>query len=441
MGPRSIDSGAKPSIMAGLALLFSTAGAIVMPDGTTGKVPSLGWNSWNAYHCDINETKFLSAAELIVSSGLLAAGYEYVNIDDCWSDKDGRVNGHISPNMTRFPDGIDGLAQKVHAMGLKLGIYSTAGTATCAGYPASLGYEDVDAADFASWGVDYLKYDNCNVPSNWQDQYVACDQDFVATGPNGTCTTALDPTLAPPGYDWSTSKSAQRFGAMRDALAKQSHEIVLSMCIWGTADVFSWGNTTGVSWRMSNDISPEWDAVTRILNLNSFKMNSVGFWGHNDADMLEIGNGNLTAAESRTHFALWAAMKSPLLIGTDLSQLSQDNINLLKNKDLLAFNQDKVYGSPATPYKWGVNPNWTFNTTYPAEYWAGPSTNGHLVLMVNTLGQTVTKEANWAEIPGLSAGRYEVRDVWAGKSLGCLSSYQASVASHDTAVILVGKRC
>ncbi|KAM0255385.1 hypothetical protein ACHAQJ_005827 [Trichoderma viride] len=430
MGLHSINRGTKPSALAGLAFLLSGAKAIVMPDGSTGKVPSLGWNSWNAYHCDIDESKFLSAAELIVSSGLLDAGYQYVNIDDCWSMKSGRVDGHIAPNTTRFPDGIDGLADKVHDMGLKLGIYSTAGTATCAGYPASLGYEDVDAADFASWGVDY-----------WVDQYVSCNPDFVTTGANGTCSTALDPTLAPPGYDWSTSKSAERFGAMRDALANQSHEIVLSMCIWGQADVFSWGNSTGISWRMSNDISPEWSSVTRILNLNSFRLNSVGFWGHNDADMLEVGNGNLTAAETRTHFALWAAMKSPLLIGTDLTQLSQDNINLLKTKDLLAFNQDSVYGSPATPYRWGINPDWTFNSTNPAEYWSGPSTKGHLVLMVNTLDQTTTKEAKWSEIPGLSAGHYEVTDVWNDKSLGCLSSYKTAVAAHDTAVILVGKKC
>ncbi|KAL6873004.1 glycoside hydrolase family 27 protein [Trichoderma novae-zelandiae] len=441
MVPHSIGRGAKPSVWTGLALLFSTAHAIVMPDGSTGKVPSLGWNSWNAYHCEIDESKFLSAAEVIVSSGLLDAGYQYVNIDDCWSLKDGRVDGHIAANTTRFPAGIDGLADKVHDLGLKLGIYSTAGTATCAGYPASLGYEEVDAADFANWGVDYLKYDNCNVPTEWQDQYVACNQDAVQTGPNGTCTTALEPNLAPPGYDWSTSKSAERFNAMRDALANQSREIVLSLCIWGEADVFSWGNSTGISWRMSGDISPEWSSVTHIINMNSFKMNYVGFWGHNDADMLEVGNGNLTAAETRTHFALWAAMKSPLLIGTDLTQLSQENIELLKNKHLLAFNQDSVYGQPATPYKWGVNPDWTFNSTNPAEYWAGPSSKGHLVLLMNTLGHTVTKEAKWSEIPGLSAGRYEVRDVWTDRSLGCLSSYKTAVAAHDTAAVLVGSKC
>ena len=145
--------------------------AVVEPDGSAGKVPTLGWNSWNAYHCDVDETKMLQAAQAIASTGLQAAGYTYVNIDDCWSNHTGRIDGHISPNFTTFPDGIDGLADKVHAMNLSLGIYSTAGTLTCAGYPASLEFEDTDAADFASWGIDYLKYDNCNVPSNWTDQY------------------------------------------------------------------------------------------------------------------------------------------------------------------------------------------------------------------------------------------------------------------------------
>ncbi len=228
---------------------------------------------------------------------------------------------------------------------------------------------------------------------------------------------------------------------MRDALAKQKHEILLSICIWGTADIYSWGNDTGVSWRMSGDISPNWGSVTHIINTNSFKMNYVDFWGHNDADMLEVGNGDLTAAETRSHFALWAAMKSPLLIGSDIKTMSQDNIDLLKNKHLLAFNQDDVYGGPAAPFKWGVNPDWTFNSTNPAEYWAGPSKSGHLVLMLNTLGDQVEKSAKWSEIPGLSDGKRHVIDVWTGNDLGCLDGYSANVGSHDTAAILVGGEC
>lgn len=192
---------------------------------------------------------------------------------------------------------------------------------------------------------------------------------------------------------------------------------------------------------MSGDISPNWGSVMHILNMNSFKMNTVDFYAHNDADMLEVGNGDLTPAETRSHFALWAAMKSPLLIGTDLQKLSADNLKILKNKYLLAFNQDDRFGKPATPYKWGVNPNWTYNSTNPAEFWAGQSKNGHLVLMLNTLGGTVKKTAKWSEVPGLGGRKYRVTDVWSGKDLGCLKEYSVDVAAHDTAAILVGRRC
>jgi alpha-galactosidase len=177
------------------------------------------------------------------------------------------------------------------------------------------------------------------------------------------------------------------------------------------------------------------------LNINSFKLNSVDFWGHNDADMLEIGNGNLTHAESRSHFALWAAMKSPLLIGTALDKLSKANVDILKNKYLLAFNQDSQYGKPAMPYKWGVNPDWTFNRTNPAEYWSGKSSAGTLVLLLNTLDHVVVKQASWAEVPGLVAGAsYDVVDAWTGEDLGCArNGISTKVESHDTAVYLVKK--
>ena len=430
------------SILAIFAAFAACVQAIVTPDGHTGRLPTLGWNSWNAYHCDVDATKILSAASAIASTGLQSAGYTYVNIDDCWSNKTGRIDGHISPNTTTFPDGISGLADQLHSMNFNMGIYSTAGTLTCAGYPASLEFEDTDAADFATWGIDYLKYDNCNVPANWTDEYVACDPDEVETTANGTCNYDLDPNLAPQGYDWSTSNSAIRFNRMRDALAAQEHEILLSLCIWGTADVFSWGNNTGVNWRMSDDIGPEWDSVAHILNLNSFRLDSINFWGHNDMDMLEVGNGDLTLQETRSHFAFWAALKSPLLIGTDVSMLSDDNLAILKNQHLLAFNQDDMYGSPARPYKWGTNPDYTYNETWPAEFWSGRSQAGTLVLMLNPGDAEVEKEANWSEVPGLGGSAYQVTDVWTGADLGCVSDgYATNVSSHDTAAVLVGQAC
>lgn len=162
-----------------------------------------------------------------------------------------------------------------------------------------------------------------------------------------------------------------------------------------------------------------------------------------DCDMLEVGNGNLTTEETRSHFAFWAAMKSPLLIGTDLTNLSDANVALLKNEYLLAFNQDAVWGAPAIPYKWGTNPDWTYNASWPAEFWAGGSQNGTLVLMLNPDNSTTQwKEAVWSEIPGLSGSAYQVKDVWSGLDLGCVQEkYCAEVGIHDTAVIIVGDEC
>jgi alpha-galactosidase len=183
----------------------------------------------------------------------------------------------IIPNPTTFPDGISGTADKVHGLGLKMGIYSSAGTATCAGYPASLGYEDIDAASFAAWGIDYLKYDNCNYPSQWNDQYGWCIPNHSSdVGPNGTCLDITNP--APPVYNWATSNSTKRYNRMRDALLAQNRTIQFSMCIWGTADVQSWANGTGSSYRMSEDIEPNWARILLILNEASFIMNYVGFW-------------------------------------------------------------------------------------------------------------------------------------------------------------------
>jgi alpha-galactosidase len=367
-------------------------------------------------------------------------------VDDCWSIKSGRdnVTGRIIPDPVKFPEGIAGIASQIHALGLKAGIYSSAGTKTCAGYPASIENEYLDAVTFAEWGIDFLKYDNCNIPVNWKDKYVACvpDSGHHRIFPNGTC--EVTKKTAPAGYDWSTSNTAQRFRNMRNALLAQNRTILYNLCEWGRADVVSWGNATGDSWRMSGDIKPYWYRIAEILNENSFLLNSVDFWGHNDADMLEVGNGNLTIAETRSHFAFWAAMKSPLIIGTELDKLPADHVAILANKYLLAFSQDEYYGKPATPYKWGVNPQWTFNGTNPAEYWSGASSQGVLVLMLNSLGHDAMREVKWDEVPHLEerSHAYHVVDVWTGEDLGCVEGgVSRMLESHDTAALLVGKTC
>ncbi|PVH94482.1 glycoside hydrolase family 27 protein [Periconia macrospinosa] len=431
-----------------LSLLATpTTNALILPNNV-GKLPALGWNSWNAFRCDITEQVFLDAATKLVDLGLKDAGYVYVNVDDCWSNKDGRdpVTNRLVPNATRFPDGIKGLADKVHEKGLLFGIYSSAGNKTCAGYPASLGYEEIDAETWAEWGVDYMKYDGCGVPSNWLDECDVCTLDGKDDGPdpkykNATC---IDQTqLCPQGYDFSKSRTAERYNRMRDALLKQNRPIEYDICVGGEAAVYSWGNETGNAWRITTDIIPEWWSILMILNRNSFLSHQTNFWGHNDADMLEVGNGGLTLAESRSHFALWAAMKSPLFIGTPLPSIQPSFLEILLNKHLLAFNQDDLYGAPAQPYKWGHNPDWTFDMSWPAEYWSGKGKEGTLVLMLNTEEGSVEKSAVWGEVPELEEGKaYEVLDVWTGEEKGCVrGNYTVEVASHDTAVLLVKGEC
>jgi alpha-galactosidase len=431
-----------------------------------GKLPALGWNSWNAFACDVSEEKILTAAKEIVDLGLKDAGYEYVNsesftphsmipntapVDDCWSVKSGRDNStnQLIPDPFTFPSGIKGVAEQIHALGLKIGIYSDDGTTTCAGYPASLGYESLDAATFASWDIDYLKYDDCSVPPEWVDQYESCVPEPRDSYPgpflNGTCPPKYYSRPPPPAsYDWSKSKTTKRYNIMRDAIFEQNRTILFSLCNGGQSEVSSWANATGNSWRMSGDITPHWPRIVYILNENSFLLNSVDFWGHNDADMLEVGNGNLTLEENRSHFAFWAAMKSPLIIGTALGELSSELVDVLKNRYLLAFNQDAVFGGPAMPYKWGANADWTWNSTSPAEYWSGGSVNGTLVLAFNPLGFAVQKDIVWSEVPELRNGgrAFRASDIWTGEDLGCVTGgIDRTVASHDTAGFMVGREC
>ncbi|KAF9050304.1 glycoside hydrolase superfamily [Panaeolus papilionaceus] len=380
------------------------------PSTAVGKTPALGWNSWNAYRCDISESRLMLAANAFVSLGLKDVGYQYVNIDDCWSQKTRDPNtGRILPDFTKFPNGINGAASKVHALGLKIGIYSDAGTLTCAGYPASLGREKLDAQTWSDWGIDYLKYDNCNVPGNWSD------------------------ASTPQNNDWYNSNSAVRYRLMTDALASVPRTMQYSLCIWGQAHVWDWGGRVGHSWRMSGDSSPTWSYISSIINTNAGHLSSVKFFAHNDMDMMEIGNGNLTIQEQRTHFAAWIFMKSPILLGTDLTKLTTSQLNIIKNKELLAFHQDTTVGDPARPFT-------AFSgmpSTSPPEYYSGTSSLGSHVFIINTSGSTATKKFTFSNVPGLgTSGNFKLHDMWTGQDVSgtfsASSSFSVSVAAHDT---------
>lgn len=195
--------------------------------------------------------------------------------------------------------------------------------------------------------------------------------------------------------------------------------------------------------RLLTQIAANWTRIKEIANENSFFMNYVDFYGHSDPDMLEVGNDPLTIEENRSHFALWAIMKSPLLIGTDLTKLGQVYIDILKNKYLLAFNQDDVTGKPAAPYKWGTNEMWTFDPAHPAEYWSGTFKQGTLVAALNVEDTVQQKDIWWKEVPQLQNGNsYNVVDAWTDQELGCHKDGIAlNVAAHDIAVLVVTGEC
>ncbi|KAG5718540.1 putative alpha-galactosidase B, partial [Termitomyces sp. T112] len=204
------------------------------------------------------------------------------------------------------------------------------------------------------WGFDYLKYDNCAIP-----------------------------------FDNETREgSIGRFQRMADAIntvatSESRTPMIFSLCSWGWSQVWLWASTMGQSWRTTGDIAPEWNSLASIINFNSFLTQATDFGGRNDLDMLQLGNGDLTHEEEKLHFTAWALMKSPLFIGTNLSAVRPDTLDVLKNKEILAINQDDVIGKSISPFRWGINPDWTSNSTHPAQYWSGPSKYGTVIMLLN----------------------------------------------------------
>lgn len=276
--------------------------------------PPLGWNSWNTFAEAINEEVVMQSADLLVSSGLADCGYEYIVIDDCWSLKERDENGRLVVDPVKFPHGMKYVADYVHSKGLKFGMYSCAGMHTCAGYPASYDHEFTDAASFAEWGVDYLKYDYCFHPS--------------------------------------TVPGKVLYKRMAVALANCGRDILFSACSWGADETKTWIKETGANmWRTTGDIVDSWKSI-KALSLvagDAIQWGSVNCFP--DMDMLvtgmygegHVGLAGCTDEEYRTHFSLWALLGSPLMIGCDIRKMSDATKEILMNKDVLAINQDAAY--------------------------------------------------------------------------------------------------
>ncbi len=354
--------------------------------------PPMAWNSWNAFACDrLTEQGVESAADEIVASGMQDAGYQYVNIDDCWQQV-ARDDAGVEQPAPIFADGgIPGVAAYVHGKGLKLGIYSDRGTNTCQGRAGSQGYETIDALTYASWGVDYLKYDNCYASLDMETQYQTMQAAILAT----------------------------------------QRPLVFSICSWQFDE---WELATGQLWRTTPDIADTWASIMSILENNGKLAAYAGPNGWNDPDMLEVGNGGMSFIEDKSHFTMWAMMAAPLIAGTDLTNMSIGTRQILTNTEVIAIDQDAL-GYQGAPVRIDGD---LINTDM--EVWAKPMNKAgeRAVVLLNASNVAEDISVNFAEV-GLSAGSATVRDLWTHTDLGTFTnSYTASqIPSHDVAALMI----
>ena len=370
-------------------------------DNGVARTPPMGWNSWNKFACKgLNEQVVRATADTIASNGMKDAGYVFVNLDDCWqSGRD--AEGNIVVDHEKFPSGIKALADYVHSKGLKFGVYTDVGTKTCAGRPGSIGHEYQDARQYAAWGVDYVKDDWCNTLP---------DQSGLSS-----------------------------YTLMRDALAATGRPIVFSICEWGTNKPWLWAGPVGNLWRTTDDIKDCWDCehrphsgngVVQIIDLMAAPgVESYAGPGHwNDPDMLEVGNGGMTTEEDRAHFSMWAMFAAPLLVGTDVANMSADTKSILLNHAVIAVDQDPL-GHAATRVKKDGD----------IEVWSRPLANGNrAVALLNRSSKPISIGVAWTDIGYPASLRATVRDLWSDKETRDQTDhYAAEVPSHGVVMVTI----
>ena len=381
-----------PRLLAAVFLMSSTVlfapPSFAQASSSLAQTPPMGWNSWNKFGCNVSDKLIREIADAMASNGMKEAGFQYVNIDDCWQvSRD--AQGTIVADPERFPSGIKALADYVHGKGLKLGIYTDAGTGTCEKRPGSLNHEVQDGKTYASWGIDYVKIDWCNAEG-------------------------LDPEV--------------QYAKFRDALAQSGRPIVFSICNWGVKTPWRWGPKTGNLWRTTGDISDSYDSMSLIgFGQNGLeKFAGPGHW--NDPDMLEIGNGHMKPDEYRTHMALWALLAAPLLAGNDLRNMSAETKELLTNSEVIAVDQDPK----------GIQGH-RFWQEGPLEIWARPLADGSQAVGLFNRSESPTGMILDFKVIGAPASA-KLRDLLNHKDLGTVqNSYSAEVPTHGVVLLKVSK--
>ena len=369
--------------------------------------PPMGWNSWNVWAKAVDDGKIRAAADAMIASGLAAHGFQYINIDDCWEGQRNAA-GEIQAN-DKFPD-MKALGDYIHAKGLRFGIYSSPGPKTCAGFAGSYQHEEQDARTWASWGVDYLKYDWCS--------YGDVVKDVEKTVP----------VLQKP------------YRVMREALDKCDRDIVYSLCQYGMGDVWKWGAEVGGNlWRTTGDINDSWSSMSGIGFSHNDRSPFAGPGHWNDPDMLVVGRvgwgptlheTNLSRNEQITHITLWSLLAAPLLIGCDMSNLDEFTVDLLSNDEVLDVDQDPLGKAAVCKTRQGTT-----------EVWARPlSDRTWAVGLFNRGRHAAPVTVQWPDLGLKAKENLPVRDLWQRKDLGKFKgSYTQEVRAHGAALIKVGK--
>ncbi|MGA7242222.1 MAG: glycoside hydrolase family 27 protein [Terracidiphilus sp.] len=364
--------------------------------------PPMGWNSWNYFAGNVTDKDIRDSADQIVASGMRDAGYIYVNIDDTWEgERD--ANGVLHTN-SRFPD-MKALADYIHSKGLKIGIYSSPGPKTCAGYEGSLGHEEQDAQLYASWGIDYLKYDLCSfIPAVMEKQ-----------APNDK---AAQMRLMVAAYD-----------KMGKALKATGRPIVYSFCQYGWDSVWEWAPGIGGNlWRTTGDIQARWQSVYDILSQQKGLASYAGPGHWNDPDMLEVGNGKLSLAENRTHFSMWAMLAAPLLAGNDLTNMKPEVKDILTNREVIAINQDPLGHQARYIYSGGQ-----------VEVWARDLKSGAKAIAIVNVGSDVYSTHPFRlDLARLGLrGPQHAKDLWTGKEIDLANNMPIELPSHDILLLRI----
>lgn len=383
-------------IQVGVLAILCLSSSIYSLNNGQGTTPPLGWNSWNAYGCNINEKIIRKAADLLVSTGLADAGYSYINVDDCWQRVRDPTSGNIIADLINFPSGIKALVDYVHSKGLLFGIYSNASAQTCNNRPGSFGNEVNDAKTYASWGVDYIRYDFCN-------------------------------------YDSATSQA--KFTAMSNAIQATKSPIFIAIDNHGTEGVSKWGGSIANSWRTSSGIQDSWSSFTAALDtLVGTEANAKpGQW--NDAGIILAGGSGMTYNEYVSQFALWCALKNPIILGASLDKLDSKILDLLKNSELLDISQDSV-GAQAKRYKSTASDGGNL------EVWAlKVSNNGTVVVLFNRSNSTQNMTFKFKEV-GFPVPGGDLYDVITGEDFGfTYTQFSADVPSHSVKVLKLHQMC